>query len=88
MGEDSKRQCLAFCTFSAARQCANESKLWCQIIPARVLLGTVFFKPLFQDIYGMEIEMFSHRPIDTIDLNFYVCSVFHSYRLRVLKWKL
>ena len=34
-----------------------------------------FFKPLFEDIYGMEIEFFSYRPIDTIDLNFYGCSI-------------
>ena len=34
-----------------------------------------FFKPLFEDIYGMEIKCFSYRPIDTIDLNFYGCSI-------------
>ena len=34
-----------------------------------------FFKPLFEDIYGMEIEFLSYRPIDTIDLNFYGCSI-------------
>ena len=34
-----------------------------------------FFKPLFEDIYGMEIDFFSYRPIDTIDLNFYGCSI-------------
>ena len=32
------------------------------------------FKPLFEDIYGMEIDFFSYRPIDTIELNFHDCS--------------
>ena len=29
-----------------------------------------FLKPLFEDIYGIEINFFSYRPID---LNFYGC---------------
>ena len=34
--------------------------LWCQIIPARVLFSTV----LYDNIYGMEIEIFSYMPIE------------------------
>ena len=39
------------------------------------IIKHLFFKPRFEDIYGMELEFFSYRPIDTIDLNFYGCSI-------------
>ena len=48
------------------------------MVPDNTRAGIIkhrFFKPLFEDIYGMEIEIIQHRPIGTINLNFYGCSI-------------
>ena len=46
-----------------------------------------FFKPLFEDIYGMEIDYFNTGLLIQLTLTS-MDVVFHSSSLRVLKWKL